>query len=143
MCQHQPECPPAEAVDHDAAKVVAHDELTGYSLLCNGVIVFSDGGEIAPDGTITGELHNPAPHAQPASLTARVDLTLLHLKLVQAQLQAALLAAQSAVRPELPADRPIAPVPARRLDTATLLWLIPFIACWVIATAAAVAPLLH
>jgi hypothetical protein len=52
MCEHQPPCPPARASDRDAARVVrAHPE-QGWSLLCNGVVVFDDDGEILPDGQI-------------------------------------------------------------------------------------------
>ena len=52
MCQHQPPCPPADATDRQAAHVlIAHPE-QGWSLLCNGVIVFDDMGEILPGGRI-------------------------------------------------------------------------------------------
>ena len=50
MCQHQPACPPAEASGReDALVVTAHPE-QGWSLLCNGVILFDDSGELLPDG---------------------------------------------------------------------------------------------
>src|SRR5690349_19738361 len=39
-CQHQPQCPQAEAVDHDAARIVSSHPEQGWNLLCNGVIVF-------------------------------------------------------------------------------------------------------
>jgi hypothetical protein len=49
MCKHQPSCPPADAVDHAAARVVAcHHQ--GWSLLCNGVVLFDDNGELLPNG---------------------------------------------------------------------------------------------
>ncbi len=48
-CQHQPACPPAEAPDHDAARVVSHHPEQGWVLLCNGVVVFDDTGELLPD----------------------------------------------------------------------------------------------
>ncbi len=54
MCPHSPECPPADAVDHDAAKTVACHPEQGWSLLCNGVVVFEDTGEILPDGRVSG-----------------------------------------------------------------------------------------
>jgi hypothetical protein len=63
MCQHQPPCPPAEAVDHDAARVVASFPEQGWSLLCNGVIVFDDTGELLPDGSCVEPCRGPAPHA--------------------------------------------------------------------------------
>ncbi|SDK55926.1 hypothetical protein SAMN05421806_108334 [Streptomyces indicus] len=40
MCQHTPPCPTAEASDREAARpTVAHPE-QGWSLLCNGVLLF-------------------------------------------------------------------------------------------------------
>jgi hypothetical protein len=50
MCQHQPRCPQWPAPDHLAARVVADHPAQGWSLLCNGVIVFDDGGELLPGG---------------------------------------------------------------------------------------------
>lgn len=49
-CQHQPVCPPADDADHDAARVLVCHPGQGWSLLCNGVVVFQDTGEILPDG---------------------------------------------------------------------------------------------
>lgn len=60
-CPHDPPCPPADAPDHDAAHVVFHDEMAGWSLLCSGVIVFSDTGELVPDDGPTG-CHAERPH---------------------------------------------------------------------------------
>jgi hypothetical protein len=50
MCQHQPQCPEWPAPDHLAAQIVADQPRQGWSLLCNGVILFDDGGELLPDG---------------------------------------------------------------------------------------------
>lgn len=50
MCAHQPPCPSADATDHDAARQVVNHPAQGWSLLCNGVIVFEDTGELLPDG---------------------------------------------------------------------------------------------
>ncbi|WP_433519858.1 DUF5999 family protein [Nonomuraea sp. CA-143628] len=50
MCRHQPRCPSAYAPDHDAALLVAFHPEQGWGLLCNGVIVFDDNGELLPDG---------------------------------------------------------------------------------------------
>jgi Family of unknown function (DUF5999) len=58
-CVHHPPCAYATAPDHNAAKVV-HDYRIGFSLLCNGVEVFDDTGEIRPDGTTVGP-HQPEP----------------------------------------------------------------------------------
>lgn len=60
-CTHIPLCPAADATDHDAAKVIAHDYTAGYSILCNGVVVFDDTGELVPDDSPCG-CHVEAPH---------------------------------------------------------------------------------
>jgi hypothetical protein len=49
-CVHTPCCPPADAVDRDAAHVISGHPEQGWSLLCNGVVVFEDFGELLPDG---------------------------------------------------------------------------------------------
>jgi hypothetical protein len=49
-CPHHPRCPSAEKPNRDLAHIrIAHPE-QGWSLLCNGVIVFDDTGELLPDG---------------------------------------------------------------------------------------------
>lgn len=58
MCRHQPPCPSAQALDHDAAKSVSDHPEQGWRLLCNGVIRFDDTGELLPDG------HASAPHGR-------------------------------------------------------------------------------
>ena len=50
MCQHQPRCPEWPAPDHLAARIVTDQPGQGWSLLCNGVILFDDGGELLPGG---------------------------------------------------------------------------------------------
>ncbi|MDQ0790237.1 MULTISPECIES: DUF5999 family protein [Streptomyces] len=52
MCQHKPACPSAQATDREAATVVSAHPDQGWSLLCNGVVLFDDTGEILPDGKI-------------------------------------------------------------------------------------------
>jgi len=52
MCRHQPHCPTADATDRDAACVVSSHPEQGWSLLCNGVVVFDDTGELLPDGRV-------------------------------------------------------------------------------------------
>lgn len=47
-CQHQPRCPDALAPDHATARAVANHPEQGWSLLCNGVVLFDDGGELVP-----------------------------------------------------------------------------------------------
>lgn len=65
-CAHIPACPSADAADRDAAHVVSAHPEQGWSLLCNGVVVFDDFGEILPDGHYTNsrtrELLMAAPH---------------------------------------------------------------------------------
>ena len=50
MCSHQPHCPSAEAPDREAAHTLACHPEQGWSLLCNGIVLFDDTGEILPDG---------------------------------------------------------------------------------------------
>jgi hypothetical protein len=63
MCQHQPLCPQADAVDREAARAVASHPEQGWSLLCNGVILFEDTGELLPDGSAVEPHRGPAPHS--------------------------------------------------------------------------------
>jgi hypothetical protein len=51
LCNHDPQCPLAHAHDRLAAKVIAAHPEQGWSLLCNGVIAFEDGGAIIPVAT--------------------------------------------------------------------------------------------
>ncbi|MEU9331783.1 DUF5999 family protein [Streptomyces sp. NPDC048290] len=56
MCAHQPSCTaPTTAQTPTAHLVSAHPE-QGWSLLCDGTLVFDDSGELRPDGRIV------APH---------------------------------------------------------------------------------
>jgi hypothetical protein len=65
-CLHHPHCPEAGAVNRDAAHVVAAFPQQGWSLLCNGVIMFEDTGELLPDGRTVPPQRGPAPHVTPA-----------------------------------------------------------------------------
>ncbi len=47
-CRHQPACPSSDAADRYRAHVVASHPEQGWSLLCNGVIVFDDLGALLP-----------------------------------------------------------------------------------------------
>ncbi|RSS94243.1 hypothetical protein EF903_06810 [Streptomyces sp. WAC05292] len=58
MCPHEPPCPPAEASDREAARLLASHPEQGWSLLCNGVLFFEDTGELLPDGRIIAP-HRP------------------------------------------------------------------------------------
>ena len=51
-CPHQPRCPGADHPNRDSARIrITHPE-QGWSLLCNGVVVFDDTGELLPDGRV-------------------------------------------------------------------------------------------
>ena len=50
MCQHRPACPAGHAPDCPAARVVGGHPGQGWSLLCNGVVLFEDGGAVLADG---------------------------------------------------------------------------------------------
>ncbi|MFD9535082.1 DUF5999 family protein [Streptomyces sp. NPDC060010] len=58
MCQHHPHCPTAEASDREAALPLVLRPEQGWSLLCNGVLLFEDTGELLPDGQIIAP-HRP------------------------------------------------------------------------------------
>jgi len=50
MCDHQPRCPKAGTVQQRSARrCIAHPE-QGWALLCNGLILFEDGGALLPTG---------------------------------------------------------------------------------------------
>ena len=61
MCSHQSSCP---SLDETTAHVVAAHPEQGWSLLCDGAIVFDDTGELTSDGRAV------APHRVPVGLTA-------------------------------------------------------------------------
>ena len=66
-CSHQPRCPGALAPDRTAARLVARRPEQGWSLLCNGVVLFDDGGQLLPDGRAI----SPAPTCTAANLPRR------------------------------------------------------------------------
>ena len=63
LCQHQSPCPTAHPVHREAPRIVATFREQGWSLLCNGVIIFEDTGELLPDGTMIEPHRGPARHA--------------------------------------------------------------------------------
>jgi hypothetical protein len=63
-CQHRPRCPGAAARDRAAACVVACHPEQGWSLLCNGVVLFDDAGVMVLAGPV------PSPGRAPALSTA-------------------------------------------------------------------------
>lgn len=77
VCSHQPACPSAEGVDREAARVLVSHPEQGWSLLCNGVVIFEDTGELLPDGRVVaphrGEVSTLVPrqdHRSPHARTA-------------------------------------------------------------------------
>ncbi|MGO9082943.1 MAG: DUF5999 family protein [Streptosporangiaceae bacterium] len=50
MCPHTPSCPDARESDREAARTVISHPEQGWSLLCNGIVIFEDTGELLPDG---------------------------------------------------------------------------------------------
>jgi hypothetical protein len=54
MCAHDRACPAPETREASSARVMAPHPEQGWSLLCNGVILFDDGGIILPDGSAHG-----------------------------------------------------------------------------------------
>lgn len=69
MCQHRPTCPAADRPDRDAARAVARHPEQGWSLLCNGVVVLDDLGELLPDGRAVAA-YRPAAAAPAAPAAA-------------------------------------------------------------------------
>ena len=49
MCHHTNQCPDAASDVRDLAAVVSSHPEQGWSLLCNGVVLFDDGGQLLPD----------------------------------------------------------------------------------------------
>jgi Family of unknown function (DUF5999) len=58
MCPHTPPCPDASAPDREAAHTIVSHPEQGWSLLCNGIVIFEDTGELLPDGALIAP-HRP------------------------------------------------------------------------------------
>ncbi|MFF8917408.1 DUF5999 family protein [Streptomyces sp. NPDC015032] len=65
-CSHTPPCPEAVAPDCDAARLKRYVPEQGWSLLCNGVLLFDDTGELLPDGNAVAP-RRPIPSSHPVS----------------------------------------------------------------------------
>lgn len=61
MCQHQPPCPSSDAPNREMARTMVSHPEQGWTLLCNGVVLFDDTGELLPDGEIIAP-HRPTDH---------------------------------------------------------------------------------
>ncbi|WP_121192873.1 DUF5999 family protein [Motilibacter peucedani] len=62
-CSHHPTCPTSHAPDHEAAAVVSRHWEQGWALLCNGVVLFEDNGELFPDGQVAAPRRPVPAHA--------------------------------------------------------------------------------
>ena len=49
-CHHVPRCPAPSARERLAALIESPHPEQGWNLLCNGVVVFDDGGALLPGG---------------------------------------------------------------------------------------------
>ena len=49
MCSHEPQCPSAGDTARAAAHVISGHPEQGWSLLCNGIVLFDAGGLLLPD----------------------------------------------------------------------------------------------
>jgi hypothetical protein len=61
MCSHEPRCPSAGDTACAAAQVIAGHPEQGWSLLCNGIVLFDDGGLLLLGGSAQ------APHMRPSA----------------------------------------------------------------------------
>jgi len=50
MCNHSPACPTSHSPDARWAHAVRRHPEQGWDLLCNGVVLFYDGGALLPTG---------------------------------------------------------------------------------------------
>jgi hypothetical protein len=57
MCHHSTPCPEVTSDARDLAAVVASHPEQGWRLLCNGVVLFDDDGELLPDGSAVLDHH--------------------------------------------------------------------------------------
>lgn len=57
MCSQQSSCP---VTDGDAPHIVSAHPEQGWTLLCDGAIVFDDTGALLPDGRIVAPTRVPA-----------------------------------------------------------------------------------
>ena len=102
MCPHTPPCPDPSGPDREAARTIIGHPEQGWSLLCNGIVVFEDTGELLPDGDAI-EPHRPT-DLIPAAPIARRSAAATHSPA----------ASRPAERP--PPGRLRSPAPAARLS---------------------------
>jgi hypothetical protein len=61
VCSHEPQCPSAGHTARVAARVIAGHPEQGWSLLCNGIVLFDDGGLLLPGGRAEAPRARPFP----------------------------------------------------------------------------------
>jgi hypothetical protein len=64
VCSHEPQCPSTGHTARSAAHVIAAHPEQGWSLLCNGIVLFDDGGLLLLNGCAE------APHTRPFPVIA-------------------------------------------------------------------------
>ena len=72
ICPHTPPYPAPSAADREAARTIASHPEQCWSLLCNGVVIFEDTGELLPGGAFIAP-HRPTDFAafdRPAGVAA-------------------------------------------------------------------------
>jgi Family of unknown function (DUF5999) len=57
MCSHPIPCPDSDSDNRDLAAVLVSHPEQGWRLLCNGVVLFDDDGELLPDGRSVPDHH--------------------------------------------------------------------------------------
>ena len=66
MCPHTPQCPAPSGPDREAARTIISHPEQGWSLLCNGIVIFEDTGELLPGGDTIAP-HRPTDLVTPAA----------------------------------------------------------------------------
>ncbi|MFF4179859.1 DUF5999 family protein [Streptomyces sp. NPDC001750] len=66
-CPHTPACPGPQAADRAAARTRRHCPEQGWTLLCNGVLLFEDTGALLPSGHLVGPRRSPTSAEQGAA----------------------------------------------------------------------------
>jgi Family of unknown function (DUF5999) len=70
-CPHSPPCPCASAPDREAAHTIVSHPEQGWSLLCNGIVIFEDTGVLLPDGASIAPHRRTSPSTTPVTIRRR------------------------------------------------------------------------
>jgi len=71
MCPHTPTCPDPHDPAREAARTIISHPEQGWSLLCNGVVLFDDNAELLPDGCVVTQLSSIIPRERAESCGRR------------------------------------------------------------------------